>query len=256
MTDNSGTSTAEKFFRRDMTGSEFRLVLLNDAQFRNVDLHHVLMRGVELLDVDIDGEIQDVRINGVDVGPLIEQELNRRHPDRHLMHPTDVAGFQAAWAALERLWGETVSRARELDPDLLHESVDREWSFIQTLRHLVFATDSWLRRAVLGDPEPWHPLDLPWDTYTDLPEFIPNDRDARPSLDEVLALREDRMSTMRQVVAGLTDEQLAAEVEITTPGWPRPGTYPVQECLSVVVNEEWHHRLYAERDLAALSREA
>jgi hypothetical protein len=26
------------------------------------------------------------------------------------------------------------------------------WSFIETLRHLVFATDSWIRRAMLGDP--------------------------------------------------------------------------------------------------------
>jgi DinB superfamily len=35
---------------------------------------------------------------------------------------------------------------------LLHESVGGEWSFIETLRHLVFATDSWIRRAILGDP--------------------------------------------------------------------------------------------------------
>jgi hypothetical protein len=26
----------------------------------------------------------------------------------------------------------------------------------------------------------------------------------------------------------------------------------VKECLSVVLNEEWEHRLYAERDLTAL----
>jgi hypothetical protein len=59
--------------------------------------------------------------------------------------------------------GETVTRARRLDPELLHESVDGEWSFIETLRHLVFATDSWIRRAIMGDPSPWDPLDLPWD---------------------------------------------------------------------------------------------
>ena len=55
---------------------------------------------------------------------------------------------------VERLWDGTVARARRLDPDLLHESVDGEWSFIETLRHLVFATDSWIRRAILGDPAP------------------------------------------------------------------------------------------------------
>ena len=28
--------------------------------------------------------------------------------------------------------------------------------------------------------------------------------------------------------------------------------FPVAECLRIVLNEEWEHRLYAERDLAVL----
>ena len=35
-------------------------------------------------------------------------------------------------------------------------------------------------------------------------------------------------------------------------GWPEPVSYPVQECLLCILNEEWHHRLYAERDLDSL----
>ncbi|MCW2766648.1 MAG: pentapeptide repeat-containing protein [Nocardioides sp.] len=35
-------------------------------------------------------------------------------------------------------------------------------------------------------------------------------------------------------------------------GWPEPRSYPVRECLLIVLNEEWEHRLYAERDLDAL----
>jgi hypothetical protein len=31
-------------------------------------------------------------------------------------------------------------------------------------------------------------------------------------------------------------------------------TFPFKECLRIVLNEEWEHRLYAERDLAALAR--
>src|SRR4029450_12262301 len=120
------------------------------------------MRGVELVDVDIHGEIERLTINGVDVGPLVEAELNRRYPDRAKMRPKDPAGFREAWDILERLWAETVARASRLDPELLHESVDEEWSFIETLRHLVFATDSWVGRGILGDPSPWHPPDLPW----------------------------------------------------------------------------------------------
>ena len=112
----------------------------------------VVMRGVELCDVRIDGEFQNLVINGVDVAPLVEAELDRRDPDRARMRPTDPAGFREAWDIVERLWDGTVERARGLDPALLHESVDGEWSFIETLRHLAFATDSWVRRAILGDP--------------------------------------------------------------------------------------------------------
>ncbi|HEX7188512.1 MAG TPA: DinB family protein [Actinomycetes bacterium] len=236
----------------DLSHSEFRNVDLSHARFRGVALHRVVMRGVELGYVDIHGEILDVTINGVDIAPLVSAELDRRYPDRAKMRPTDPAGFREAWEVLERLWGETVARASRLDPALLHESVGGEWSFTETLRHLVFATDSWIRRAILGDPSPWDPLDLPWDEMPDTPG-VPRDREARPSLDVVLELRRDRMSTMRKVVDGLTAESLDGHTEpVEGPGWPESRSYPVRECLLCILNEEWEHRLYAERDLDAL----
>jgi hypothetical protein len=227
-------------------------VYLEDAVVRAVGFNRVVIRGGELADVDIHAELGKVVINGVDVGAYINDELDRRYPDRPRMRPTDPAGFREAWDAVERLWAGTVDRARSLDPALLHESVGGEWSFIETLRHLAFATDAWVRRAILGDPSPWHPLDLPWDDMPPTPG-VPHDREVRPTLDEALALRLDRMATVRQVVDGLTDESLAADtVAVEGPGWPRPRSYPVQECLRIVLNEEWEHRLYAERDLDAL----
>ena len=54
------------------------------------------------------------------------------------------------------------------------------------------------------------------------------------------------------VLESLTDDQLAAEVTRSEPGWPRVEDFPVKECLRIVLNEEWQHRLYAERDLDAL----
>ncbi|GAA3213310.1 DinB family protein [Dactylosporangium siamense] len=243
------------FDNEDMSGARFRAVRLAGARFQDVDLSGVVMRGVELVDIDISGEVRNLTINGVDVGPLVEAELDRRYPDRARMRPTDPAGFREAWDILERLWDGTVERARRLDPELLHESVDGEWSFIETLRHLAFATDAWIRRAVLGDPAPWDPLSLPWDGMPDTPG-VPRDRTARPSLDVVLKLRRDRMTTVRTLVDGLTDEWLAAHTEpVEGPGWPPPRSFAVRECLSVVLNEEWEHRLYAERDLAVLSVE-
>jgi hypothetical protein len=82
-----------------------------------------------------------------------------------------------------------------------------------------------VNRAILGQPSPWDPLDLPHDEMPDEPS-IPRDRDARPSLDEVLPLRADRTATVRKVLAGLTDEQLAAMTRpVTEPGYPEPESF-------------------------------
>jgi uncharacterized damage-inducible protein DinB len=241
-----------RFERVDLSGAEFLASDLCRARFRGVDFRHAVMSGVEMCDVRIDGEFKNLVLNGVDVAPLVEAELDRRDPDRVKMRPTDPAGLREAWDIVERLWDDTVERARRLDPGLLHESVDGEWSFIETLRHLAFATDCWIRRALQGDPAPWHPLDLPWDEMPDTPG-VPRDRQVRPSLDEALELRRDRMATVRTVIDGLTEESLAAHTEpVQGPGWPPPESFPVREVLLVVLNEEWHHRKFAERDLDAL----
>src|SRR5215211_5330105 len=105
-------------------------------------------------------------------------------------------------------WDAVVRRARALPEDLLHERVDGEWSFIETLRHLVFATDAWVLRAVLGDPTPYHPLGL---AHSEMPvdtPGVPHDPRARPSLDEVLAVRADRMAIVARLLDELTDERL------------------------------------------------
>jgi uncharacterized protein YjbI with pentapeptide repeats len=241
------------FTGEDLAGSRFTKVDLTGALFHNVDLTGAVIRGALLVNVDISGEIQDVRINGVGVVPLVEAELDRRYPDRAKMRPADADGYRQAWDILERLWQQTVARARAMAPELLHERVNDEWSFIETLRHLVFATDAWVRRAILGQPSPWDPLDLPHDEMPDEPS-VPRDSSARPSLDQVLALRADRMATVRQVIAGLTDATLAGMTEpVTEPGYPEPESFPVRRCLQAILIEEWEHRLYAERDLDLLT---
>src|SRR4051795_8388422 len=122
---------------RDLSGTTYDRARLRDARFTWIDLseswvghaglRNVRMRGVELVDVEIDGELQNVVINGVDVAPLVEAELERRDPDYAQMKPQDADGFRAAWGILERRWAETVRQARGLDEALLHERVDGEW---------------------------------------------------------------------------------------------------------------------------------
>lgn len=256
---------AETFRERDLTGAEFHTVdltgatffraYLNDVTFKNVDMRGTRILDADLFDVEITAEIRNLTINGVDVTDYVEAELDRRQPGREKMRPTDPAGFREAWDLLEKLWSGTVDRARALEqrrPGALHESVDGEWSFVQTLRHLVYATDVWVRRALLGDPRPWHPLSLPYDEMTPHPE-VPWDRDARPALEEVLALRADRQAVVRRVLDELTAEQLAGHTTpVEGPSWPPADAYAVLEVLRTILNEEWEHRRYAERDLAVL----
>ena len=146
----------------------------------------------------------------------------------------------------------TGARARQLPAARLHEQVDGEWSFIETLRHLGFAHACWVSGVVLADPSPWHPLDLPWDEAPAV-EGVPWDRDVRPALDEVLDLRARRRSIVAEVLADLDDDGLARPVTSATPFMTEADSLTVADCLKVVLNEEWEHRLYAERDLAALS---
>jgi uncharacterized protein YjbI with pentapeptide repeats len=251
-----------EFIKQNLAGSRFEDVYLTGAQFHDVDLKNARMhlvdltgatiRGAALVNMDISGEIENLRINGVDVVPLVEAELNRRYPDRVKMRPSDPEGFREGWDILERLWQQTVDRARGMAPELLHERVDGEWSFIETLRHLVFATDAWVKRAILGDPSPWDPLDLPHDEMPDQPS-VPRDRGARPSLDDILAVRAERVTTVRNVIADLTGEKLAGmTVPVEDPGYPEPKSFAVLDCLQTVLNEEWEHRLYVERDLDIL----
>ncbi|MEV5894724.1 DinB family protein [Nonomuraea fuscirosea] len=263
-----------EFHKQDLTGARFERVTLSGATFSKVSLDGASMRsvdfsgarirgaffkgtrlrGVELVDVEISGELGRVVVNGVDIAPLVDAELNRRMPDRAKMSPADADGYRAAWAILERLWAGTVARARTFPEASLHREVDDEWSFIQTLRHLNFASGAWAGRMILGDLSPWHPLDLPWD---EAPEWggFPWDRAARPSLDEVLAIRRERQAMVGRIVGSLTEEQLASEVSRPEPGWPQADSFPFKDCLRIILNEEWEHRLYAERDLTILEKE-
>lgn len=236
----------------DLAGARFRRVDLRRSRFRWVDLNGVTMRAVDLRNAQIDGWVHNLVINGVDVVPLLQAELDRRYPERLKLRPTDPAGFREAWDLVVDLWAGTVDRASRLPAEMLHESVEEEWSFIQTLRHLVFATDAWVSRTILGDPSPWDALDLPHDEMPDIPG-VPRDPMIKPSLAEVLELRADRQAVVRRVINGLTDDKLAAMTEpVSGPGYPESGSYSVRECLLGVIDEEWAHRQYALRDLAIL----
>ncbi len=247
------TALVNEFYKEDLSGAKFEEVDFTNVRMRNVYFIGALIRGAWLENVDIDGEIRGLTVNGVDIGPLVETELDRRDPRRVKMRPTTAAGFREAWAVAAEIWAQSGERARRLPPHLLHERVEGEWSYIETLRHLVFCIDAWVVRAVQGEDRPYSPLGL-LHTEAEPDPLLPNDPDARPSLDEILAVHAERMASVTQVIAGLTDVRLAGNVEISTPGYPPPGTYSVQRCVGTVVHEEWAHWTFAERDLSILER--
>ena len=145
----------------------------------------------------------------------------------------------------------TLARARALPEPLLLERVDDEWSFVETLRHLVLATDCWLRRMVKGADRPYHPWGLAGSWLSD-PASWGIDPAASPSLDEILGVRRERMDEVRRTIAALTTEELERVcVPPATPGHPND-PHTVLACLHVILNEEWEHNRYATRDLAAL----
>lgn len=238
----------------EFKGALFESVDLSGAVIRASDLTGLKISGSDIAGVRLSGhagDLEGVLVNDVDVTAFVNAELDRRYPERVMLHAVrSLAGYRALWMFLEERWEETIARAERLPEAALHERVDGEWSFVETLRHLVFVTDAWVGRAVLGRPAPYHPLGLPPTGMTRSP--LPGDLEARPALDDVLVLRAERQATVRDVLGSLTDVGLDASVRVRGAGHPRAGALEVRRCLTVVVHEEWRHRLYAERDLAAL----
>jgi hypothetical protein len=145
-------------FEGDLQGAVFWGADLSGARFRDVNLTDVKISHAWLVDVDIDALVDRLVINGVDVTAYVN-ERDPSYPLRAMIRPTNPEGMRAAWAALEDAWATTVTRALALPEDSLHESVNNEWSFVQTLRHLVFAMDKWFTAPVLGGS--FHPIGLP-----------------------------------------------------------------------------------------------
>jgi hypothetical protein len=194
-----------------------------------------------------------MRVNGIEVAPLVEAELDRLHPERVQLRATDPQGRRDAWTLVEATWATTVDRARALPEHAWYEGVDEEWSFVETLRHLIFATDAWFRSAVLDEPEPFQPLGLTHTAYgRDAAAALGIDVEANPSLDEVLVVREGRTTELRDFLASVD----AATLDRLTwrppaPGYAHEGRR-VGDCIAVVFEEEWAHNQYAQRDLAVL----
>ena len=69
----------------DLRGAEFVRADLSGSRFRLAELAGVMMRGVNLEGADIDGWLDGLRINGVEVGP--------RYCDNPGLRDGDLGGY-------------------------------------------------------------------------------------------------------------------------------------------------------------------
>jgi DinB family protein/pentapeptide repeat protein len=241
----------------DLREALFVGVDLGGARFVKADISGVVMRGVQLRGVEIDSpwlfDTQNALVvNGVDVLPFVEAELNRRFPGRAERRAADPDGLRAAWAKLESTWAATLARVAAMPAGTVDVSVGGEWSFAQTLRHLVFATDMWLGRAILRIEQPFHPIgQMDAGTENDGTERLVFTAVAQYA--EVLEVRAGRVAMVRDFLATVTPDELAAQR-----GNPHAPDHPetVLSCLHVILDEEWEHHRYAVRDLDTIAAES
>jgi hypothetical protein len=233
----------------DLSGAEFIDADLRGARFNRSLLNDSVMRGVDVGGLEIDSPWLSegpLLVNGVDVAPLVDAELDRRFPGRATRRATEPGGLRAAWEAVESIWAATLTRVASMPPGTVDVSVAGEWSFAQTLRHLVMATDVWLRKTILGNPQPFHPIGMPYAEYEadgfDMSVFAQED----PSYAEVLEVRAGRVAMVRDFIAAATPDLLASPRRNP---WAPEREVSVLRCLHVILNEEWEHHRFAVRDL-------
>ena len=244
MTSASGSQSFEgaTFVRKNFRG----------ATFTSCDVSGVTMRSVDVNGLDIDSHdlaFGSLLVNGVDVVPLVEAELNRQFPGRELQSSQTPEGLRDAWVAVQAAWETTVAST---PPALVVAHVGDEWSLAQTLRHLVLATDAWLRRGIEGVEHPFHEIGLIFTGAGEMGFDMSIFRTTSPTFAEVLAVRAERQQMVTDFLATATPDLLAEERSNPWGGgddW-RP---TVGDCVRVILEEERAHLRYVRRDLALLA---
>jgi hypothetical protein len=172
--------------------------------------------------------------------PLTQRQAARIQPLGLLAD--ESLGLLVAWGNVEAFWAKTIEEASRLSSDQLDEQVSGEWSFIETLRHLIFVTDAWVLDAVLETASPYDPMGLPPDFVESVDE-LGIDLDVQPSLADVLVSRSQRVARVRKAIQETPDSGL--DRPLARLGRP----FTVLGAFQNVIFEEWAHHYYATRDL-------
>lgn len=244
---------------RELKGKSFFLADLAGARFRDCELVDVRFDDCVVHDVHLNGDVDRLVVNDVDVTAYVEGELDRRYPERvpiralRTATALRVAEVRSIAEAVDRRWSELLARADRLPEPARQERVGGEWSITEALRHLTFCIDAWVSRTVLDQERPYHPLGFPAGGYPrDDAAAIGLDLDATPTYAEAKQAWESRAAVLRGALADLTDADLLRPCPRNpAPGYPEEAV-PVFRCLRVALNEHCEHGRYADRDLTVL----
>ena len=186
---------------------------------------------------------------GLHTDPVTTEDV----PDR-LRAARSAEDLHQVWTTVEGLWNETLGRAARLTEEQRQTRVDGEWSLVETVRHLVFATDCWVGRMLLGLEDAHHPLGLPpTDHPDDASRELGIDLEARPSFGEAVVVLAERRGQVSGVFATLDDDALVQEISAAPAPYWGVETHTVEACVRTLLFEFLAHRGYAERDLATLA---
>lgn len=238
------------FGTKEFEGASFVKTSFKGATLRFSDVSGVTMRSVDVDGLDIDSHdlfFGSLIVNGVDVVPLVEAELNRQFPGRELQKAQTPDGLREGWIAVQAAWQETVA---DTPPELVDAHVPDEWPLAQTLRHLILATDAWLRGAIWRTPQPFHEIGQIFTGAAEMGFDMSIFRAEQPSYEEILTVRADRQQQVTDFLATATAELLAEERDNPWGGDDWKPT--VGDCLRVILEEEWAHLRYIRRDLALM----
>jgi hypothetical protein len=235
---------------QEFEGATFVRTSFKGATLRSCDLSGVTMRSVDVGGLDIDGHdllFGSLIVNGVDVVPFVDAELDRQFPGRELQKAQTPEGLRNGWVAVQAAWETTVANTA---PELVDAHVEDEWSLAQTLRHLVLATDAWLHSGIMRMEQPFHEIGLIFTGAAEMGFDVSVFRTDTPAFEDILAVRAERQQMVTDFLAAATPELLAEERDNP---WGGGDWHPtVGDCVRVILEEEWAHLRYVRRDLALL----
>ncbi|HET7349298.1 MAG TPA: DinB family protein [Marmoricola sp.] len=235
---------------KEFEGATFVRASFKGATIRFSDVSDVTMRGVDCGGLDIDSHdlfFGSLYVNGVDVVPLVDAELNRQFPGRELQKAQTPEGLREGWVAVQAAWAETVATT---PPELVDAHVEDEWSLAETLRHLILATDTWLGGGIRRIEQPFHEIGLIFTGAAEMGFDMSIFRSEPPSYDEILEVRAEHQQQVTDFLATVTPELLAEERK--DPWGDEDWRPTVGDCVRVILEEEWAHLRYVRRDLAKL----